>query len=265
MESVTSEGVNPRKTDFGRVGGEAFRWMAGPHAGNRARCYDQTLRSPYFMWLVALLVCTLATAFAFVYLDVPIARSMLGVLRSETLATGFGSAVLVAAEASVALALILQRITRGHLSPWREATLLACLTSICAYAINDGTLKFFFGIANPTAVMHGTRHTFHLLGGSPKSSFPSGHMVIAGAFAGVFMRLYRASTWLLSVLLLVGAALLVAGDWHFVSDVIAGTFLGVSAGLLAGEVWLAHSGQGGRDDRGGITGRAEVSRPGLRD
>jgi membrane-associated phospholipid phosphatase len=35
--------------------------------------------------------------------------------------------------------------------------------------------------------------------------------------------------------------LLIAGDWHFVSDVIAGTFVGVSAGILAGEVWLAHS------------------------
>jgi len=44
-----------------------------------------------------------------------------------------------------------------------------------------------------------------------------------------------------SVLLLVAAVLLTAGDWHFVSDVIAGTFVGVSAGILAGEVWLAHS------------------------
>ena len=35
--------------------------------------------------------------------------------------------------------------------------------------------------------------------------------------------------------------LLIAGDRHFVSEVIAGTFVGVSAGLLAGEVWLAHS------------------------
>lgn len=66
-------------------------------------------------------------------------------------------------------------------------------------------------------------------------------MVLVGAIAGVFMRLYRTSVLPLSALLLIGAALLIAGDWHFVSDVIAGTFLGVSAGLLAGEVWLVHS------------------------
>jgi membrane-associated phospholipid phosphatase len=32
----------------------------------------------------------------------------------------------------------------------------------------------------------------------------------------------------------------VVGDWHFISDVIAGTFLGVSAGFLAGELWSVH-------------------------
>jgi hypothetical protein len=66
-------------------------------------------------------------------------------------------------------------------------------------------------------------------------------MVLAGAFTGVFMRLYRTSILPFSALLLVAAVLLIAGDWHFVSDVIAGTFVGVSAGILAGEVWLAHS------------------------
>jgi uncharacterized membrane protein YoaK (UPF0700 family) len=66
-------------------------------------------------------------------------------------------------------------------------------------------------------------------------------MVLAGSFAAVFMRLYRISILPLSALLLVAAVLLITGDWHFVSDVIAGIFVGVSAGLLAGEVWLAHS------------------------
>ena len=66
-------------------------------------------------------------------------------------------------------------------------------------------------------------------------------MVLAGAFAGVFMRLYRTSVVTFSVLLLIAAVLLIIGEWHFVSDVIAGNILGVSAGILAGELWLAHS------------------------
>jgi membrane-associated phospholipid phosphatase len=202
----------------------------------------KTLRIPDLMWFLSLLICALAAAVAFVYFDVPIAHRVYGILASpESLATGFASVVLLGVEAAVALALVIFRITRGRLSPFREATALACLASICAYAINDSTLKFFFGVPNPAAVLHGTQHAFNLLSGSSNSSFPSGHMVLAGAFTGVFMRLYRTSILPFSALLLVAAVLLIAGDWHFVSDVIAGTFVGVSAGILAGEVWLAHS------------------------
>ena len=38
---------------------------------------------------------------------------------------------------------------------------------------------------------------------------------------------YRTSILPFSALLLIATVLLIAGDWHFVSDVIAGTFVGV--------------------------------------
>ncbi len=194
------------------------------------------------MWLLSLLICTLAVALAFFYLDLAIAHRVYGLFwTADNLERGFASTVLLGIESAAALALICIRITRGHLSRFGEATALACLTSICAYAINDNMLKIFFGVPNPAAVLHGSRHAFDLLTGSSNSSFPSGHMVLAGAFAAVFMRLYRTSILPLSALLLIAAVLLITGDWHFVSDVIAGTFVGVSAGLLAGELWLAHS------------------------
>lgn len=196
----------------------------------------------YRNWSLSLLVCVLAVVCTFLFCDVPIALRVYGLLGSRAaLATGLGSAVLLGIEGSIALVLVIVRITRGHLSPFQEATVLACLTSICAYAVNDSSLKMLFGVPNPAAVLRGSRHAFNFFGGSAASSFPSGHMVIAGSFAGVFMRLYRTSTLAFSVLLLAGATLLVVGDWHFVSDVIAGAYAGVSAGLLAGELWLAHS------------------------
>ena len=70
-------------------------------------------------------------------------------------------------------------------------------------------------------------------------------MVLAGAFAGVFMRLYKVSIWPLSALLLIAAGLLLVGDWHFLSDIIAGAFLGTSAGILAAEGWAVHSARKG--------------------
>lgn len=214
---------------------------SSPRTGKRAP-ETSTLRSRCLVWLLSLLLCALAAAASFAWIDIPVAEHTFGRLTSAAvLAKGFASVVLLGAEAVVALSLIVIRITRGHLSPFREATALACLTSICAYAVNDGALKAFFGVPFPWQVINGAEHAFHLLEGSSNSSFPSGHMVIAGAFAGVFMRLYRVSILPFAVLLSFAAALLVVGDWHFVSDIIAGAFVGISAGLLAGEVWLAHS------------------------
>lgn len=149
--------------------------------------------------------------------------------------------MILAAESAVVLFTVLARLVRGQIPVFGETLAIACTASMCAYVINDHVLKVFFGVPNPTDVIHGARHSFNLWKGSGNSSFPSGHMAMAGAFAGVFMRLYKASVWPLSVLLLLAAVLLLVGDWHFPSDIIAGAFLGTSAGILAGEGWAVHS------------------------
>ncbi|MGA7540249.1 MAG: phosphatase PAP2 family protein [Steroidobacteraceae bacterium] len=193
------------------------------------------------LWLVSFLVCAAAVAFSFAELDVTVAERLWRVGRHlGALNTAFGAAVILTVESAVILVLMLSRLLRGHLSRFAETLAIACLASICAYGINDQVLKPFFGVPAPEMVREGARHTFNWLASSGEISFPSGHMVLAGAFAGVFMRLYRRSIRPLAVLLLLTAALLVLGDWHFISDVIAGAFLGLSAGILAGEVWAVH-------------------------
>jgi membrane-associated phospholipid phosphatase len=192
------------------------------------------------LWLLTLAACAAAAALSFAKLDVAVARHFWEVGRHlSSLNTAFGAAVILTLESVVILTLLLARLTRGHLSRFAETLGVACLASICAYGINDQVLKPFFGVPNPAAVLHGARHVFFVVRFA-SASFPSGHMVLAGAFAGVFMRQYRASFWPLAALLLIAAVLLVVGDWHFISDVIAGTFLGVSAGLLAAEGWITH-------------------------
>ena len=200
-------------------------------------------RRTHLIWLISFLVSAAAAILSFKFLDMPIARSFLGNFgRFSPLGRGLGSAVLLSLEATTALTLIAVRLVRGHLSPLGEALGLASLTSICAYAVNDGVLKLLFGVPNPVSVVvFGAHHTFHLLAGSQDGSFPSGHMVLAGAFGGVFMRLYPSTIWPLSILLLFGASILVYGEWHFASDVIAGAIVGVTAGILAGDLWRAHS------------------------
>jgi membrane-associated phospholipid phosphatase len=193
------------------------------------------------IWSVALVICAALAAFSFVALDVPVAHRVWRIGHHlSSLNAAFGATVILTLEAVVVLGLIVARLTRGHISRFAETVGVACLASICAYGVNDQVLKPVFGVQTPTEVMDGARHTFNFAMGFAYSSFPSGHMVLAGAFAGVFMRLYRISVRPLAGLLLLAAALLVLGDWHFISDVIAGTFLGVTAGMLAGELWSVH-------------------------
>ncbi len=174
-------------------------------------------------------------------MDVPTALHFWEVGRVlKPLNGAFGAAIVLSAESVVVLAAVLVRLVRGYISPFGETLALACLTSICAYGINSHVLKVLFGVPNPTDVMLGAAHGFTFWAGTEKSSFPSGHMVLAAAFAGVFMRLDRRSVWPLAALLLFAAGLLIVGDWHFLSDVVAGTYFGLSAGILAGEGWAAH-------------------------
>jgi membrane-associated phospholipid phosphatase len=193
------------------------------------------------VWLLSLIVCVGAVALSFNHADMAIALYCVRFSqRLSFLQEGLGSAILLTGEAITVLTLVLARLIRGKIPPYAEALAIACLSSICAYAINDSVLKLLFGVPNLGDVMRGSRHAFHIWKGSPHSNFPSGHMVLAGAFSGVFVRLYRTSIWPLAILLLFAAALLVAGGWHFLSDVIAGTYLGLSTGVLAGELWRMH-------------------------
>lgn len=197
------------------------------------------------IWLFFLVFSIIATLVSFSRYDVRIAELVFPLFgHMGGLAAGLGAAVLLTGEAAVFVFLGVARLVRGHISLFSKAVALGCVSSLCSYAVNSSVLKVFFGVPNPSEVMSGAHHAFHFFQGTPASSFPSGHMVLAGAFAGVLMRLYRVSIWPLSGLLVLAAGLLIIGDWHFLSDVIAGSFVGVSAGMLAGELWLTHTSHG---------------------
>ncbi|HEX4049706.1 MAG TPA: phosphatase PAP2 family protein [Steroidobacteraceae bacterium] len=196
------------------------------------------------IWLLALVVCAVLTALSFKYVDLRVAHHFWNIGRVlQPLNSGFGAAVVLSCECALTVGLVLTRLVRGHLSRLAATLVIACLASICTYAVNDLVLKPWFGVPVPAAVIAGAAHHFDFLSAPGNYSFPSGHMVLAASFAGVCMSLYRAALWPLAALLIVAAVLLVVGDWHFVSDVIAGGFVGLSAGLLAGGAWRLHSEQ----------------------
>ena len=186
------------------------------------------------------LACAAVGTVSFLRFDVAVARHVYPYTRHLANATGgLGGILIVSAEAVVLLVLFAIRWICGSLSPFGKALTLACVSSICAYALNSLVLKVCFGVPTPSQVLEGTAHAFNFLAGTPGSSFPSGHMALAGAFAGVFIRNYRKCFWPFLALLTVGAGLLVLGGWHFVSDVAAGAFVGIATGTLAGGLWIS--------------------------
>ena len=205
--------------------------------------FMQTKLSAY--WICLAVTALLATAIAFAFADEEVAQFFSGNLgKLSLIGQGLGTAVVLSADAALALALVLLRMLRGreNFPQFYRAVVLACLTSICAFAINDGVLKLLFGVPNPFDVLiRGYRHGFHLLAGSRENSFPSGHMILASSFAGVMMKLYPKTAGFLAILLLIAAVALIVGGWHFVSDVIAGTSLGVGLGYFVGVLWLDHT------------------------
>lgn len=206
----------------------------------RAHSEDSIPRFRAFpVWLIGFFLTVAASTLSFIWIDVPVAHHFAdNADRFGIIAAGLSGMVLLAVESAVVVGFLLLRILRGELSPLAKAVTVSSIASICAYLLNEVLLKFLFGVPSPPEMLfQNAGHAIHFLSGDVQDGFPSGHMMLAGAFAGAFIRAYpRMTGWLFSLLAL-GALILVWGDWHFVSDVIAGTFLGVTVGLV-----VAHPG-----------------------
>jgi membrane-associated phospholipid phosphatase len=192
-------------------------------------------------WFASLVVCAGLVVLCLRWFDLPVAQ----IFRhnpGRVQAYGLPSAIILAGELAVICIIAAVRMVRGRLPDSAKTLMIALLTSVTTFTANNYVLKIVFGVPQVFDVIFlGARHGPHFLAGSQSSGFPSGHMALAGGFAGVWLRLYPRTAPVFAGLLAVGMALLVAGDWHFLSDVVAGTFVGVTAGLMAGTLWLEHN------------------------
>ncbi len=186
------------------------------------------------LWLLGLIATIISATISFIWIDGPVARHFaFNADRFGMINAGFSGIVLLIFETAVVTFLLVRRMVRGQLAPLGKAIVVAGVASMCAYLLNEAIFKFLFGIPSPTEMLfQSAPHALHFLSGNPEDGFPSGHMMLSGAFAGALMRFYPRIRGRLFALLGVGALILVWGDWHFVSDVIAGTFLGITIGLL---------------------------------
>jgi membrane-associated phospholipid phosphatase len=137
-------------------------------------------------------------------------------------------------------------LTKRPLSQAQSVVLLCSLSFFLAEGIKT-YLKVAFGrtwpetwiFNNPSLIRDGVYgfHPFH--GGAGYTSFPSGHTTAVCAIVSVLWICYPKLRPVYLMCALAVSFGLVAANYHFLSDVIAGGFLGASTGWIATAMWKA--------------------------
>jgi membrane-associated phospholipid phosphatase len=119
--------------------------------------------------------------------------------------------------------------------------LALCIAVLVATVLKE-ELKFLFGRTwpetwvanNPSWIKDGVYRFEPLHGGRGWASLPSGHMALIAAPCTVLWILAPSAwRWLWAALMLAVAIGLIGADFHFVGDMIAGTFVGWACGIGA--------------------------------
>jgi membrane-associated phospholipid phosphatase len=200
-------------------------------------------------WCASLVLTTIAVVISYLWFDRPIAFLAHNVFRQyeifERLTRLPEPLVVIAVLALFGLGLY--GLTGRALSRLQTVILLCGVSLIVTEAIKI-QLKFVFGRTwpetwrgNPSLIHDGVYgfNPFH--GGSAYGSFPSGHAAAICAVISVLWLCYPKYRWLYGLCVATVAIGLIGANYHFLSDVIAGGFLGISIGWIAVALWRTGS------------------------
>jgi membrane-associated phospholipid phosphatase len=205
-------------------------------------CSTATLGDSYLSrfqtWSVGLLSTVVAVAISVTWLDKPIAYGVhnafgqIWVLAKFTETPSFFGLLATV----VFIVFLVRRIT---LRPFAKLDVVLILSdiSIVVTRMLVLSLKFIFGRTwpqyhDPSLIPDGVYGFYFLHDGLAFGSFPSGHMAsICSLFAVIWMCYPRFRGICAACAVSVAGALIV-GNYHFLSDVIAGTFVGASIAVL---------------------------------
>jgi membrane-associated phospholipid phosphatase len=174
------------------------------------------------------------------FADRPIATWSHDVLHRPALAVEITKAakwwILCGIAAAILLGAFVVRVTGGRLGPaLRTAIAVAAATLLATIAVLF--LKYAFGRLWPETWVHnnpswigGHHYAFQFFhGGEGNDSFPSGHTArMTAPFAVLWQRLPRLRVlWVLPTLIITAG--LVASDFHFLGDCLAGAYVGIAS------------------------------------
>lgn len=197
-------------------------------------------------WLLSLAATSLASAISYLWLDQPIA---LLVHMQFPHADAFARLThipdpLIPLAVIAFIVLGLRRLSGRPLANFHTATLICSISLIMAEATKD-KLKYVFGrtwpetwVQNNSSFIRDGAYGFNLFhGGAGYGSFPSGHSAVICAVISVLWVFYPKLRTVYLMVFLAVAIGLVGANYHFLSDIIAGAFVGVSTGWMATALW----------------------------
>lgn len=198
------------------------------------------------IWCVGLAVTGLAVVISYFWIDRPVANFVHAQIADKSIFIWmqrfpealpcFSAVILVWAGVWVLLGRALSRC---------QSVLLLCALSYVTSAAVNNQLKFAFGrmwpetwVNNNPSLIHDGAYGFAPFHGGPGfASFPSGHATaICSVMAALWLCLPR---WRAVYAVCVAAVVigLLGADYHFVSDILAGAFVGWSAGWTTVTIW----------------------------
>ena len=183
--------------------------------------------------IVISLTAILGTLLGIWYLDERIALGIMQLLRSNNalrLATAKipDTLLLLVCFGSAFMWLIYIYLTRKNGNKEMQRFLQLAATAVPAAYISKAYLQYAFGRTNTRFWLNNdVVLQFSWFHGAGVGGFPSGHMAVFTAFGAAIWFIYPRFRNYTALGLLLLAAALMATNYHFLSDVIAGAYLGL--------------------------------------
>jgi membrane-associated phospholipid phosphatase len=197
-------------------------------------------------WAVAFVLTVLAVTVSYLWLDRPIAYFTHDHFHNDPL---FERLTLIP-ETFAPLAVMafivlgLRAMQEKPLTRLEAVTLVCALNLVIASAIKN-QLKIVFGRTwpetwvrnNPSLIQDGAYGFHPFTTGAGYESFPSGHTTAIVAVMSVLWICYPRFRILYAVIVAAVVIGLIGADFHFLSDCIAGAFIGASTGWIVVTLW----------------------------
>jgi membrane-associated phospholipid phosphatase len=207
-------------------------------------------------WLVSLCLTAAAVWLSILWLDRPIALWVKNIFGEWRVPQGLTDSPVSSTSLLPAIVFVLCGLVAvmGRRFSKVETTISLCAISTLAGIVIKDQLKFVFGrtwpdswAPNVLSFIHNGVYGFNYFhSGKSFESFPSGHATVAASILSVPCILFPRLRFLGAICLIGIDIALVALNLHFLSDVIAGSFTGVSMGLFTLALWRASNPTGDR-------------------